>query len=182
MTIDSEIHNTFALDIRFPQRRDNQFLFLPPSNVEYKKFSAALSLLLSPITKRGRKKKKGYDAVIWSHRSARRRKRNIWKELVIAECFYFIKRHFSSPFFFSGENTHTHAMHKKWVVYIYFSFQFCLRTTLSHIYSTEHSPYKNALFAALWRASLSACTKGLVRNGQVCVPLSMRKKMARTQN
>lgn len=65
VTIDSEIHNTFALDIRFPQRRDNQFLSLPPSNVEYKKFSAALSVLLSPITKRGRKKKKGYDALLY---------------------------------------------------------------------------------------------------------------------
>jgi hypothetical protein len=38
VTIDSEIHNTFALDIRFPQRRGEPIFVFAPIHVEYKKF------------------------------------------------------------------------------------------------------------------------------------------------
>jgi hypothetical protein len=170
----------------FPKGEENQFLFFAPIHAEYKKFSAALSHSLSSITKRGRKKKKGYDAVIWSHRSAQKKEKHL-KGAGNSRMFLFHQKTLFFSILFcaarvSGEiPTRTRS---ECGIYIYFSLSVLFTYSL-----LSYSTHKNALFAALWRASLalSACTKEAGEKWPslrcALASLSMReRRWARTQN
>lgn len=125
---------------------------------------------MSSITKRGRKKKKGYDPVIWSHRSAQKKEKHL-KGAGNSRMFLFHQKTLFFSILFCaahfGGNTHTHAMlPTEWYIYIYFSLS-VLFTYSSLSYIVHHTKMLFLPHSGVRRSLFLRAQKRLVRNGQV---------------